>query len=327
MSLYSAPTPCERPVPPDPCARVSAAARRFGVADPLLGATRSLFLRTFARRATDPRYLDNQLQPGALPLEWSFSELDPDALRLELQPFDTERTPLDRRRDAAAELSELVRAHYGESRSLRFDSLVGEASANSGEGLRYGAFLGFALRPEAPPELKLYVELGPHSSCEFGKLPGGATPLFRSVAVGAGGVTERTYTSCRDGLRLLDLESVCAELALAHRFPAVLLTLLELTQSEFQLPPRSVLLAVRRDARDSELKVELVAGSALNPAGLVGRIERLLEPSALAPFRRWRHIVQGEAVDELAPSVVSVRVSAALPPRLSVYAAEPWSAS
>ena len=57
------------------------ASHALGVRDPLpyMG---SLIDRTFFRPDDDIGYADNQLTPGAVPFEPSFSEAEPDTLRL-----------------------------------------------------------------------------------------------------------------------------------------------------------------------------------------------------------------------------------------------------
>lgn len=324
MLAYSVHIPCDRSAAPAVLARVTAAARHFGVADPVshLG---DVLTRTFARPPTDPAYRTNCLQPGELPLEWSFSEADPDALRIELQPFDPDLAPEQRLRRALAVLLPLVSSHHGPALAAQFAAAVGNCDLSHAGG-QFGAFLGVVVRPRAAPQFKLYVELDPeakHPQCRDGPNIPGVVPHFRSVAVGRGVVAERAYFLCGDGLRLLDLESLCNALGMPDRFPALLVTVLGLTDGEFYLPPRSALLGIRRTRTVAELKVELVSGIAISPDGLAGRVARLLAPAAVVPFRRWLKIVHVDNVRKLPVSIVSVRATATQPPRLSVYAAEP----
>lgn len=320
MLRCSAPIASDRPAARDLGARVTTAALGLGVSDPMQGKMCDLIQRTFARPAGDPAYRTNRLQPGALPLEWSFSEVDPDALRIELQPFDPELVPEEPLRRASMALLHLTEDHGGKALAAEFASI--ERSH-----LAFGAFFGLVHRPFRAPEYKIYIELGPEDRaerCSDLQMIAGLTPHFRSVAVGAGKMDERIYYLCGDGLRVLNLEALCAALGMPHRFPALLVTMLELTGGEFYLPPRSVLLGLRRTSQETELKVELVSGSAVDPDGLFDRIVRLLQPSTVAPFRRWVGIVCPKRPSALPVSVVSVKISAAQPAHLSVYAAEPW---
>jgi hypothetical protein len=326
MLWFSLLTQFEQPAAHALRTRLTSAALELGVADPMHGEMFDVFQRTFARSVCDPAYRTNQLQPGALPLEWSFSEVDPRALRIELQPFDPLLTPEERLRHAVASLLHLVEEHEVMALVSELEAMAAPDPVECSH-LTFGAFLGLVHRPDRSPEYKIYIEITPDDQervCSH--LPSIAcfTPHFRSIAVGAGKIRERTYYLCQDGLRILDLEALCAELGISHRFPALLVTVLELTGGEFFLPPRSVLLGLRRAGQENELKVELVCGSAVNPDGVFERIERLLQPNTVVPFSRWAAIVCPKRPRALPVTVVSVRISVTQSVHLSVYAAEPW---
>lgn len=308
-------------------ARFGAMARELGVVDLVHGELGDLFDRTFARHVDDAAYRSNWLQPGALSLEWSFSEAEPDALRIEFQPFDPTLTGGERLRCAVKALMPVVEAHHGKHLAAPLESVMCSALAANSK-LNFGAFVGLVHRPRGDDELKMYVECDPEDplllSGDLSNIAGVA-PHFLSVAVGGGAIYRRTYYICREGLHAFDLEGVCAALGMSHRFPALLMTMLELTDGEFHLPPSSVLLGIRRHGQESELKVELICGTAMRPDGLVGRIEGLLQPNTVVPFRRWVAMICPEEVGTLPVRVVSVKASPMRPQRLSVYAAEPWS--
>jgi hypothetical protein len=117
---------------------------------------------------------------------------------------------------------------------------------------------------------------------------------------------------------------VCAALGLSHRFPSLLMTILELTEGEFHLSPSSVLLGIRRYGQDAELKVELVCGTAMRTDGLICRLERVFQPDMIPLFRRWRAMICPDEVT-LPVRVVSIKTSTVQSERLSVYAAECFS--
>jgi len=326
MLCFSLLTQFEQPAAHALRTRLTSAALELGVADPMNGEMCDVFQRTFARPVGDPAYKTNRIQPGALPLEWSFSEVDPDALRIELQPFDPLLAPEERLRLAVAALLHLVEEHDDAALMSELEAMVAHDPVVCSH-LTFGAFLGLVHRPVRPPEYKMYIEITPDDKvrvCSHHPRIAGLTPHFRSVAVCAGKIDERTYYLCQDGLRILDLEALCAELGIMHRFPALLVTMLELTGGEFFLPPRSVLVGMRRAGQETELKVELICGSAVNPDGLFDRIQRLLQPNTVVPFRRWAAIVCPRRPRALPVSVVSVKISVAQSAHLSVYAAEPW---
>lgn len=317
---------CDRPAADRLRARIAAAAQRLGVADPLAGLA-DLFTRTFSRPARDPEYRSNRLQPGALPIEWSFSEADPGALRIEFQPFETDLSPPERLLGAAAAMLPVVRAYHGENAAAQFAAAAPRVEDLSGVDLQFGAFLALSAHRNRRPNLKIYFELNPSlwpEGCEAVSCIAGATPHFRSVSAEDGGISERHYFLCRDGLRLLELQTLCAGLGMRHRSAPLLLAILELTEGEFYLPPQSVVLDVRHSP-DPEVKVELISGLAMLSQGLQGRIAGLLQPQHTAAFERWAGIVHPHAPHCLEPSVVSVRVSPRKPVNLSVYAAEPES--
>jgi hypothetical protein len=122
---------------------------------------------------------------------------------------------------------------------------------------------------------------------------------------------------------LLDLEELCSTLDLTGGVPRLLTTLLELTDGKFYLPPRSVILGIRRNSRSRELKVELISNTETSPAELIARINRLLEPTAKAAFRTWTEALHPSMPDQLQVSIISVKISDTQPLRLSVYAREP----
>lgn len=329
MLRCSAPTQSDRPASDQLRARVSALAHELAVADPVSGGLGDLFDYTFVRPATDAEYQTNRLQPGAFPLEWSFSEADAGALRFELQPFDPTLPGGERLRCTLQTLLPVIEAHFGSGQALRFESAARLALVADSK-LNFGAFMGVVQRPRGDHELKIYVERSADDptllSNELSKISG-IVPHFHSITVSDRSISQRTYYLCRDGLRALDLENVCLALGIAHRFPALLLTMLELTDGQFHLPPSSVLLGIRRDGKESELKVELVCGTAISPSGLIDRIERLLQPNTVALFRRWAELILRGRGGKLPVSVVSIKTSTMKAGRLSIYAPEPWGAS
>lgn len=318
---------CSVRIPSSPAApvilgRLSAAAARFGVEDPSV-CLESILARTFARPLGHPTYGENHLQPGYLPLEWSFSETDHSAMRIEVEPFEPELSAGERLRRAVEALLSLVETHYGFALAERFASAVGEV--HPPEGGSFGAFVGLVLRAGSAPTFKLYVEIGPeheHSACPAAWGLARAVPHFRSLAVGGGGISERIYYLCTNGLNLLALESVCSALDMPDRFPVLLTTILELTGGAFHLAPRAVLLGVRTTEAGWELKVELVAGLAVPRRGLIDRVTRLMAPAVVPRFHRWVGIASLTGPGDLPVSVVSLRAAAGRPLCLSVYAAE-----
>jgi hypothetical protein len=226
-------------------------------------------------------------------------------------------------------LPPLIEAHYDEKIAAQFQAAMDRSASDRHSPAHFGCFLGLTVHPHRAPQFKVYLELGSGYQAEaayggdVSSHVAGAVPHLRSIATAGDELAERLYFLCRRGLRVLDLEPLCASLGMAHRFPALLMTVLELTDGEFYLSPQSALLGIRRAGSDVELKVELVSGLAMNPHGLPDRVERLLQPRAVSSFRRWMEIVRPNMPGQVDVSIVSVRVSTTIGVQLSVYAAEP----
>src|SRR5688572_25380073 len=100
--------------------RLSLAARRLGTKDPVevIG---GLLDRSFDLPIGDPRYGNNALMPGAMPLEHYFSEVQAGALRLDMEPLGPNASPLSKRQEASREMRRLVHGAYGKEALTWFD--------------------------------------------------------------------------------------------------------------------------------------------------------------------------------------------------------------
>jgi hypothetical protein len=100
--------------------RLRIAAQRLGTQDPVqhIG---GLLDRTFDLPIGDPRYGNNSLLPGHLPLETSFSETSRDALRIDMEPLGPLVTPHARVHEVSREARRLVAGHYGDAALRWFD--------------------------------------------------------------------------------------------------------------------------------------------------------------------------------------------------------------
>ena len=311
-------TASRRPAGDRVVGRLEAAARDFGLGG--IGLPIEALVRASLEQAQgDLSLASNRLQPGGLPFEWSFAASDPEALRFELQPFDPALEPGLRIEHSADLLSTMISDQYSDELAACFRETVEGAIPGPGPALEFGAFAGFVLHPRRRPELKLYVESGPG----FDDLAvAGSTLLFRSVSAGEAGLCGRDYHLCGDGLRLMDLEGICERLGIGHRLPALAVAVLDMTGRDFHLPPRSALLGIRNRDSFGEHKVELLVVDAVEREGLAWRIEQLLAPEAIRPFRKWSSLAAPAASIEDLIRVVSLRASRNQPISVSVYAAE-----
>jgi hypothetical protein len=276
---------------------------------------------TFTRPLSDSAYRRNALAPGGLPLEVSFSEEQPDQLRLDLQPFDVDCSPPLRRDRVLAALG----THAGTSRHDRSETWLPYASPQ-----RFGAFLAAVFGPEDLTTVKAYLELDPALTPR--KLPrsvapaaalvaehvAGVVPHLVAIADGGNGTSERVYLACPGGLRILSLDGLLTRMGIGHRMPALATAVAALTGGRLLLPEDSALIAVGERASSLELKIELLSGALAGPEQeTLATVERLLtdRPASLAAFRRWRRAVGAGTVT----SVVSVRLCGDELPLFNVY--------
>jgi hypothetical protein len=299
--------------------RLGIIAERLGTADPSewLG---DVLDTAFGRPLTDRAYAHNALVPGGLPLEVSFSEENPDQLRLDLQPSDVD-TPAARRRDDTLAIVRRV----GDA---AFDDRCAVWSRYA-HADRFGAFLGAALGPSGPTTVKAYLELDPSTRPDRlpGTLAAAAALVARHVpgvvphlaAVAADDRPARVYLACREGLRVLALDGLLAAIGLRHRLPAVATAVAALTGRRLLLPEDAALIAIaqRRDTNDVEIKIELLADALAEPDMRATAVERLLteRPASLTAYHRWLAAV-GQGAET---TVVSVRLAGDGPPTLNIY--------
>ena len=313
--------------------RLSHAAEALAVADPteLLG---DLLAATFSAPATELVYSRNELQPGSLPLECSFSELTPGALRIDLEPFGPGVAPAERRRRAAEAARRLVARHLGGKAGRAFEAAPVPAPSAAA---RFGAFVGAAFGPSGLAEVTVYYELGPRLprspsprvarvARALGADVPGLSPHLLAISTTRTGIRERLYLRCEQELRLLGLERPAAVIGAADRFPALVASTLELTGGAFVVPARSAIVGLRESSGGVELKLELLRDAL--PGGsreLAGRVRQLLvrRPESLRAFDRWSEAI-GAGPDGPDLGVVSVRLAPALEPLLNVYARLPW---
>jgi hypothetical protein len=319
---------------PTVAARLHQAAARLGTADPIptMG---PLITRTFTLPQGDPRYARNALTPGAAPLEPSYSELQSDKLRVNLQPLGPEASAIDRRDEATREMRRLVGSFFG-GQALRWFDERSEAwrGFGSGSNLNFGAFFGTAFDRDGLYNSRVYYETGPGQiealplglfsvvSTTMQLLPG-LRPLFTTIAAQRDAGGQRLTFAHPDPLRLAELQPLLDAFGLGHRMPALLQIVGVTLGGRFDLPPYSMLLGVGQgpDGPEVELYVLLSAIPDLPPEFLrllsLGLSER---PRELIALERWMAAFTPD--DDVWPgrfSILSVRTSASVPPRVSLY--------
>lgn len=315
--------------------RLSLASHRLGVKDPVPELA-GLIDRSFELPLGDPRYGNNALTPGSLPLEHSFSEVQSRSLRLDLEPLGPDASPLARRQEASREMRKLVHHGFGKPALLWFDKASEPfRGAQIPGNARFGAWLGGAWDRYGLGESKVYYELGAgdlqtlpdnlqHAAQIAMSMMPGLTPIFTSISCGRQAGAQRIYFFHRGDLRLLDLEPLMNRLGVGGQLPSLLTAVGLILGGRFTLPEGSVILGLRDTQKGMELKLDvLLPGVPDLPQEMPQLIDLLLEqrPESKSAFHNWR---QAMSPDETYGnpgklSVVSVRVNPQQPGRLTLY--------
>jgi hypothetical protein len=331
--------PCEAAIPADALIRrLRGVAAALCVGDPP-PQVESLLRETFARRCGDVDYRRNRLLPGRLPLELSFMESEPDALRLDLEPFGPMVGPLDRRARALGWLLDLIACVHGAARAREVEDRAARWSVpDQSWRPAFGAFLGLTFDAGGLAEGKIYFEIDPGRAAEYpgwdadlaalsGKIEG-AEPYFVSLAAGRRPAIERLYLACRRDVSVLALNGMLQAAALGAAAPAFAVAALAVTGGSFVIPAHCAIVGLRRVAGGIEIKLDVMAPpSAPGSEAAIGRLRRALavRPDRLAALDRWLAAVAlGNGAPSAAVTLLSVRVGPDGVPRYGLYAAPDW---
>lgn len=315
-------------------ARLQQAAARLGTADPL-STMQSMINRTFTLPLGDPRYAQNALTPGAAPFEPSYSELQSDKLRFNLQPLGPEASGIDRRDEATREMRRLVGSCFGREALRWFDERSEPwRGFGSGSNLNYGAFFGTAYDRDGLYNSKVYYET-PRGQIDA--LPAGLfnlvsmaialmprlQPIFTTIAAQRDIGGQRLTFAHPPPLALADLQPLLEVFGLGHRMPAILQIIGVTLGGRFDLPAQSTLIGLGQGPDGVEIELYVLLG--LIP-DLPDNFLQLLtlglseRPRELAALERWMSAFTPD--DDVWPgrfSILSVRTSATVPPRVSLY--------
>ena len=323
-----------QPLAPRIAKRLSTAAQRLGTVNPVPSMS-ALLERSFSLPQGDPRYANNSLTPGAAPIEPSFSELQKGALRVNLQPLGPEASGVDRRDDATREMRRMVDMFIGREALRWFDERSEPwRGFGSGSNLTYGAFFGSSYDRDGLYGSKVYYESGPGQiealpmslfgivSTTLSVMPQ-LRPLFTTIAAQRDFGSQRLTFAHGQPLRLADLQPLMDALGLGERLPGILQILGLVLGGRFDLPANSTLIGVGNAPDGPEVEIYILLGMIpdLPPQFLslltLGLSER---PRELSALERWMNAFTPE--DDVWPgrfSIISVRTSASVPPRVSLY--------
>lgn len=314
--------------------RLETTAQRLRSANPV-PFVRPLLERTFSLPFGDPRYAENDLTPGAAPLEASYSEDEPRHLRFTLEPLGPDESGVSRRDEATREMRRLVGPLFGEAALHWFDGRSEEwRGMGPGSRLHYGAFFGTSYDRDGLHSSKVYYEMTPGQIDALGglvpavarlalqTLPG-LFPLFTSITCRRESGSQRATFIHRGPLRLGDLQPLMDRLGLAHQLPGLMQLFGLALGGRFELPAQSVLLGLGHTAEGAELELYVLLGLLPDlPANFIqllnlGLAER---PRELQALNQWLDAFTPEQATRPGKfSVLSVRVTPKTGAKVSLY--------
>jgi hypothetical protein len=310
------------------------ASHALGVRDPLpyMG---SLIDRTFFRPDDDIGYADNQLTPGAVPFEPSFSEAEPDTLRFTIEPLGPGASPVARRDEATREMRRLVSPIFGRDALRWFDERSEEWRGFGGLGwMNYGAWFGSAFDEDGLYATKIYYELVPSqieslapklarlTRMVMTEMPT-LSPIFTSIGCKKDGGSQRVTFLHRGPLAIAALGPLMNRLGIGHQLPSLMRVVGVALGGRFELPNGGVLIGLRDTGQGVELKLEILLASLPDlPTRFLDllRLGLAERPRQVAALERW---LAAFGVDDASEqghfSVLSVRVTPSSQARISLY--------
>lgn len=314
--------------------RLQKAARMLGTSDPVSDLNHSID-RAFSLPEGDKRYARNNLTPGTVAFEPSFSEHDPQTLRFTMEPLGPQAPPMLRRDEATRDMRRLTAQNFGRDAVRWFDQRSEEWRAMFGNPqLNYGAWFGSSYDNDGLKSSKVYYELNPqqlHSlppdlirmaQSAMDALPN-LLPIFTSIICERDKGNQRVSFVHRNQLRLNDLQPLMQRLGMGHHLSSVMQVLGLALGGRFDLPHDSVLVGIGGDQLNPELKIYILLGMVpdLPPSFLnllaLGLSER---PRQLRGLERWLAAYTPEWNEWPGDfSVLSVSVTRQNPARVGLY--------
>lgn len=310
------------------------ASRALGVHDPLpiMG---PLIERTFYRPDDDVAYAHNQLTPGAVPFEPSFSETEPDTLRFTIEPLGPGASPVARRDEATREMRRLISPFFGRDALHWFDARSEEWRGFGGLGwMNYGAWFGSAFDEDGLFAAKIYYELAPSqidalaprlarlTRMVMTEMPT-LSPIFTSIGCKKDAASQRVTFLHKGPLALTALGPLMNRLGIGHQLPSLMRVVGVALGGRFELPNGGVLVGMRDTSEGVEMKLEILLAAVPDlPARFLDllRLGLAERPRQVAALERW---LSAFGVDDASEqghfSVLSVRVTPTSPARISLY--------
>ncbi|WP_196137481.1 hypothetical protein [Aliikangiella sp. G2MR2-5] len=291
--------------------------------------------RSFSLPENDIAYANNELAPGAVPYEPSFSETEPNKLRFTIQPLGPGAPPIARRDDATREMRRMILPTFGRDTLHWFDALSEEWRGFNGLGwMSYGAWFGSAFDEDGLYATKIYYELLPSqidalspqlaqtSKLVMAEMPT-LYPIFTSIGCKRDLASQRLTFMHRGPLNVSNLGPLMNRLGIGHRLPSLMRVVGLALGGRFELPQGGALIGLRHTPEGVELKLEILLASLPD---LPGRFIELLRlglaerPRQLSAMDRWLAAFGVDNASEQGHfSVLSVRVSPKREASISLY--------
>jgi len=243
--------------------------------------------------------------------------------------------PLDRRDEATHEMRRLVRDFFGREALHWFDETSVEwRESGSGSRLQYGAFFGNSYDQDGLYSAKVYYET---LRGQLDTLPGplarvvttallimpNLVPLFTSITCRREHGSHRMTFLHPGVLRLADLGPLLDQLALSNQLAGIMQTFALALGGRFELPDKSVLMALEHSHHGPELELYVLLGMIPDlPRNFLDLLAMGLNerPRELDAMLRWMAAFTPESGDWPGNfSVLSVKTSREGQPRVSLY--------
>jgi hypothetical protein len=314
--------------------RLQQAAATLGTHNPLHDLSKTID-RAFSLPEGDSRYAVNHLTPGTVAFEPSYSAVEPNTLRFNLEPAGPGAPALTRRDEATREMRRLVAPHFGGDALRWFDQRSEEWRAMfSNPRLNYGAWFGTSYDGDGLNTSKVYYEMRPDQVHALPRdlnqlvrttldIMPALLPIFTSIMCKKDSGKQRVTFVHRGALRLADLGPLMERMGMAHQLPGVMQIIGLALGGRFDLPDQSVLIGLGGSEDGAELKIYVLLGMVpdLPPSFLslltLGLSER---PRELRGLERWIMAYTPETHGWPGDfSVLSIRVTPHSPARVSLY--------